>query len=161
MKSRGYNENRKQGKAVSTKVVTIREVSEKYQIPVDTLRYYERVGVIPPVTRTASGTRNYQEEDIQWVETAKCLRAAGLPVAALVEYLRLYRQGPQTIGARLELLTQQRKLLLEQERKLRESLQLLEGKIARYQAAAESGHLDLSCQKPSPAGEPLCGCHQQ
>mgnify|MGYP002508108400 CR=1 FL=1 len=44
--------------------LTIKEVSEKFNIPSETLRYYERVGVIPPVTRTASGIRNYQEEDL-------------------------------------------------------------------------------------------------
>jgi len=143
--------------------MTIREVSEKYQIPVETLRYYERVGVIPPVTRTAGGIRDYQAEDIQWVENAKCLRASGLPVEVLIQYLRLYRQGPETIGARLELLTQQRELLLEQERKLQESLRRLDNKIARYEAAVESGRLDWSggCGESKTQGDPASGIEVQ
>ena len=48
--------------------MTIKEVSEKYDISQDTLRYYERIGMIPPVTRTSSGIRDYQESDLGWVE---------------------------------------------------------------------------------------------
>ena len=57
--------------------MTIKEVSEKYNISQDTLRYYERVGMIPPVTRTAGGIRDYQESDLGWVELAICMRSGG------------------------------------------------------------------------------------
>lgn len=60
--------------------MTIKEVSEKYGISQDTLRYYERVNVIPAVTRTSGGIRDYQEEDLRWVELAVCMRSAGLPI---------------------------------------------------------------------------------
>lgn len=69
--------------------MTIKEVSEKYDITQDTLRYYERVGMIPPVTRTIGGIRDYQENDLAWVSLAKCMRGAGLPVEAMIEYVRL------------------------------------------------------------------------
>ena len=88
--------------------MTIKEVSEKYQITQDTLRYYERVGMIPPVTRTPGGMRDYQQTDLQWVELAKCMRSAGLPVEAMIEYVRLFQQGDETIQARLQLLVEQR-----------------------------------------------------
>ncbi len=73
--------------------MTIREVSEKYHISQDTLRYYERVGLIPAVHRTAGGVRDYQESDLDWVEHAICMRSAGVSVEALIEYVRLYQQG--------------------------------------------------------------------
>ena len=63
-------------------VITIKEVSERYDLSQDTLRYYERVGMIPPVHRTASGIRDYQPDDLGWIELAKCMRGAGLPVEA-------------------------------------------------------------------------------
>ena len=66
--------------------MTIKEVSEKFKISQDTLRYYERIGLIPPVSRTASGIRNYQESDLGWVEHAVCMRSAGVPIEALIEY---------------------------------------------------------------------------
>lgn len=121
--------------------MTIKEVSEKYDIPADTLRYYERVGAIPPVTRTAGGIRDYQEEDIGWVEQAKCMRSAGLPIEALIEYLTLFKEGDSTIPARLELLAAQRDALLDQRRKIDETLERLKYKIGRYQIAMETGEL--------------------
>lgn len=88
--------------------MTIKEVSEKYGISSDTLRYYERVGMIPPVERTEGGIRNYGEDDIKWVELVLCMRSAGLPIEAIIEYVRLSRLGDSTFKARLELLSEQR-----------------------------------------------------
>lgn len=121
--------------------MTIREVSRKYGIPAETLRYYERVGVIPPVTRTPGGIRDYTEEDLSWVEHAKCMRGAGLSVEALTEYLRLYREGDSTFQARLELLDGQRKQLMEQRKQLDETIAKLNYKISRYQEAVKTGTL--------------------
>lgn len=121
--------------------MTIREVSEKYSISQDTLRYYEKVGVIPGVTRTSAGIRDYQDEDLGWVEFALCMRSAGLSVEAIIEYLGLYRQGDETIPMRLDLLKSQRENLIGQKKKIDESLDRLNYKIARYEIAAESGKL--------------------
>ena len=119
--------------------LTIKEVSEKFNIPSETLRYYERVGVIPPVTRTASGIRNYQEEDLAWVENAKCFRAAGLSIEALIEYLKLYSEGNSTFQARLDLLNEQRAILLAQQKQLVETLDRLDYKISKYESAVFLG----------------------
>ena len=119
----------------------IKEVSEKYEISQDTLRYYERVGMIPPVTRTASGIRDYQESDLGWVELAKCMRSAGLPVEAMIEYVKLTQEGDATIPARLQLLKEQRESLLEQKEKINATLEHLNYKIGRYELAAETGVL--------------------
>ena len=64
--------------------MTIQKVCEKYDITADTLRYYERVGVIPPVNRTKSGIRDFNEEDIKWVENAICMRNAGIDRKSVV-----------------------------------------------------------------------------
>ena len=121
--------------------MTIKEVSEKYEISQDTLRYYEGVGMIPPVTRTASGIRDYQESDLGWVELAKCMRSAGLPVEAMIEYVKLTQEGDATIPARLQLLKEQRESLLEQKEKINATLERLNYKIGRYELAAETGVL--------------------
>lgn len=121
--------------------MTIKEVSEKFDISQDTLRYYERVGMIPPVTRTASGIRDYQEKDLGWVELAKCMRSAGLPVEAIIEYVKLTQEGDSTIPARLQLLTEQRETLLEQKAKIDATLKRLDYKIERYKLAVKTGVL--------------------
>ena len=87
--------------------MTIKEVAEKYDISADTLRYYERVGMIPKVTRKANGIRDYQESDLGWVELALCMRSACLPVEVMIEYVKLYKEGDNTSPARLELLQEQ------------------------------------------------------
>ena len=111
--------------------MTIKEVSEKYGIPQGTLRYYEKVGLIPHVTRSAGGIRNYQESDLAWVELAKCMRSAGLSVEVLLEYVKLYQQGDPTIPARLSLLKDQRSLLLQQKKQIETALDRLDFKISR------------------------------
>ena len=115
--------------------MTIREVSEKYGISQDTLRYYERIGMIPEVTRTASGIRNYQPEDLGWVELAICMRGAGLPVEALIEYVKLCQKGDATIPARLQLLQEQKVHLKEQKQQLEAAMDKLDYKISRYEEA--------------------------
>lgn len=127
--------------------MTIREVSEKYEITQDTLRYYERMGMIPPVTRNASGIRDYTEEDLAWVGLAKCMRAAGLPVEAMAEYVRLTQQGDSTIRDRLQLLQEQREELLKKREQIDVMLNRLEQKIERYETAVETGVLDWSYRK--------------
>ena len=65
--------------------MTIKEVSERFGVSTDTLRYYERIGLIPQIARTAGGIRDYTESDISWVEHTICMRNAGVPIEALIE----------------------------------------------------------------------------
>ncbi len=121
--------------------MTIKEVAEKYGISQDTLRYYERVKVIPEVTRTAGGIRNYQESDLGWVELAICMRGAGLPIEALIEYQRLFQEGDSTIPARLQLLQEQMTTLEEQKAQIENTMNRLAYKISRYEEAVKTGKL--------------------
>ncbi len=113
--------------------MTIAEVSEKFDLSQDTLRYYERIGLIPRVNRNKSGVRNYTEEDCKWVEFIKCMRNAGLPIEVLIEYVGLFQQGDETIEARKELLIEQRKQLMTRIEDMKKTLERLDYKIARYE----------------------------
>ena len=97
--------------------MTITEVSEKFDLTQDTLRYYERIGLIPQVNRTKSGVRDYTEKSCGWIELAKCMRSAGIPIESLIEYCALTQQGDSTITARKELLVEERKKLEEKMKK--------------------------------------------
>ena len=121
--------------------MTIKEVSQKYNISSDTLRYYERVGMIPPVTRTAGGIRDYGESDLGWVELALCMRGVGLPVEAMIEYVKLCQQGDSTIEARMLLLKEQMETLLEQKAQIESTIKRLDFKISRYEEAVKTGKL--------------------
>ena len=121
--------------------MTIKSTSEKYGVTEHTLRYYEKIGMIPPVTRNNSGIRDYKDEDLEWVELVLCMRNAGLPVKVLVEYLRLYQLGDSTIMDRLQLLLSQQQELLEQKKNIDASLKKLNYKISRYELAVQTGKL--------------------
>ena len=123
------------------KQMTITEVSRKYDISQDTLRYYERVGIIPEVERTISGIRNYSEESCRWVELAKCMRAAGIPIESLIEYCALTKRGNSTISTRKDLLTEERKKILEKIDDMQKTLKLLNYKISHYEVAEKTGML--------------------
>jgi MerR family transcriptional regulator, aldehyde-responsive regulator len=110
----------------------IAEVSEKYGLSQDTLRYYERVGLIPRVNRNKSGIRDYTEEDCRWVEFIKCMRGVSLPVEILIEYVGLFQQGDETIHARKELLIEQRSKLAAKMEEMKKVLDRLDDKIEHY-----------------------------
>jgi len=113
----------------------ISEVSEQYDISSDTLRYYERIGLLPPVNRSESGIRDYNELDARRVEFIKCMRSAGLPIEVLIEYMELVQQGDQTIEARKEILIEQRDLLAARMEEMQKTLDRLNYKIDVYEKA--------------------------
>lgn len=112
--------------------MTIAEVSKKYELSADTLRYYERIGLIPPVQKNSSGNRDYSENDCNWVSFIKCMRKAGLSIEALIEYVSLFRQGDTTLAARKDLLCDQRELLKERLQDMQTTLEYLNAKIEHY-----------------------------
>ena len=113
----------------------IAEVSERYGISLDTLRYYERIGLIPPVNRNKSSIREYSEIDLKRVEFIKCMKSAGIPIEVLIEYFGLVQQEDSTIEARKEVLKEQRKHLAAKMEELQKKLDLLDYKIALYENA--------------------------
>jgi DNA-binding transcriptional MerR regulator len=113
----------------------IAEVSEKHGISADTLRYYERIGLIRPVNRNASGIRDYNEVDLRRVDFIKCMRSAGLSIEVLIEYVGLVQQGDGTIEARKEILKEQRELLATRVKEMQKTLDLLDHKIEVYENA--------------------------
>lgn len=116
--------------------MTIAEISKKFDLSQDTLRYYERIGLIPVIQRK-NGIRDYTEQDCRWIEFAKCMRSAGLPVEVLINYLELIQQGDSTAPARKKLLIEQRDLLEQRMEKLKKTIDRLNYKISWYDLTAE------------------------
>ena len=121
--------------------MTIKQVCQRYGLTQDTLRYSEKIGVIPPVHRSASGIRDYDEHDLGWVENAVCLRNAGVPVESIAEYVKLYQAGDETFAARRDLLSHVLADLTEQRSQLDAAIQKLTYKVSRYEAAVRTGVL--------------------
>ena len=127
-------------------MITIAEVSHKFDLSQDTLRYYERIGLIPRVNRNKNGIRDYTEEDCRWVEFIKCMRSVGLPVEVLIEYVGLFQQGDETVQARKDLLIEQRKQLLLKIEEMKKTAERLSYKIERYEEAI--GAREKTLRKP-------------
>ncbi len=115
--------------------MTITEVSERFDVSQDTLRYYERIGLLPRVNRNKSRIRDYTEKDCKWVEFIKCMRSAGLPIEVLIEYIALFQQGDETIEARKELFIEQRKQIIKRMEDMKKTLERLDYKITSYEQA--------------------------
>ncbi|MBO1298844.1 MULTISPECIES: MerR family transcriptional regulator [Enterococcus] len=112
--------------------MNIKQVSEEKGISADTLRYYERIGLIPPVNRTTGGIRDYTEEDLRWVDFTLCMRSAGLSIESLTEYIRLYGAGEETILARRDLLMEESAQLERKMAEMQACYDRLQKKIAHY-----------------------------
>lgn len=125
--------------------MTITEVSKKFDITADTLRYYERIGLIPPVPRTSGGIRRYDEDSCRWIELMKCMRAAGVHIDALIEYVALFTQGDTTWDARKNILIEQRVLIEGRMAEMQQSLDRLNDKIARYESGVMCAEHILPC----------------
>ncbi|MFO7153638.1 MAG: MerR family transcriptional regulator [Caldicoprobacter oshimai] len=113
--------------------MTITEVSKKFGLSPDTLRYYERIGLIPRVHRNESGIRDYTEEDCRWIEFIKCMRDAGVQIEALIEYVALFQQGDATVEARKQILIEQREQLIARIEEMQKALERLNYKIEQYE----------------------------
>ncbi|MCI9037652.1 MAG: MerR family transcriptional regulator [Oscillospiraceae bacterium] len=112
--------------------MTIAEVSRKYGVTADTLRYYERIGLLPPVPRTKGGIRDYDEDSCRWIELMKCMRSAGVQIEALTAYVALFRQGESTVEQRKAILVEQRDQMVARMAEMQRSLDRLNSKIAGY-----------------------------
>ncbi|WP_295158239.1 MerR family transcriptional regulator [uncultured Brachyspira sp.] len=112
--------------------MTIAEVSKKTSLSAYTLRYYEKIGIIPEVERNENGTRNYSDYDIGWIEFSKCMRSSGMSIEAIIEYIKLYNKGDSTLEERKTLLIKQRENIQEKLNELQSAIDRLNVKIEKF-----------------------------
>ncbi|MDT9561986.1 MerR family transcriptional regulator [Streptococcus mutans] len=113
--------------------MNIKKASEITDVSADTIRYYERIGLLPRITRTNSGVRDFTEREIGILEFVRCFRKAGMSVEALIEYISLLEEGEGTERERLRLLTEQRDEMDDRIYKLNQARERLNYKIENYE----------------------------
>ena len=115
--------------------MNIKKVSEQLGISSDTIRYYERIGLVPPISRDKNGVRNFTDIDIQRLDFIKCMRHAGLSIESLHEYMHLYSlNDDRTIPARKRILEEEAEKLDERIASLQETRAYLQHKIDVYES---------------------------
>ena len=124
--------------------MTIAEVGKKYDTTRDTLRYYERLGLISDVPRTKNGIRDYDEKSCKRIEFLKCMRNAGVEIDILSKYISLIETGKSTVEERKKLLEDQREKLLAKQKTINETLDRLNYKIKIYEDIASGKRKDFT-----------------
>ena len=130
--------------------MTIKEVSKRYNLTQDTIRYYERIGLIPKVPRTKSGIRNFDNNVCRWIEFIKCMRASGMSIESLIEYVNLFNKGKETVNARKNLLIEQREKLIKKQDEIKSTIERLNYKIKIYDEISEGKRKDFLDQIDEP-----------
>lgn len=124
----------------------IGEVARRSGLSADTLRFYEKIGLIAPPSRDAGGRRAYEPEVLGWIGFLDQLNATGMKQADRIRYARLRAEGAQTVPERREMLESHRDDIRRQMARLTETLALMDRKIAAYrameQAAGREGNDD-------------------
>lgn len=116
---------------------SIDQAAQRTGLTAHTLRYYERVGLLEPVGRAASGHRRYTEDDLGWVTFLTLLRATGMSIRDMKEFIAITRAGDHTVPERLKILSDHREQLVAKMAADREHLERLDHKISIYQAMVD------------------------
>lgn len=122
----------------------IAEVCKKYNIPADTIRYYERIGLLPKIPRSENGIRNFDDESCRWIEFIKCMRNAGMEIEILLEYVELFKKGKSTVLARKKLLEEQKTKLEEKQKNINETIDRLNYKLKLYDEIVSGKRKDFT-----------------
>ncbi|MFE6910583.1 MerR family transcriptional regulator [Streptomyces erythrochromogenes] len=118
---------------------TISEVEARTGLSQHTLRWYERIGLMPHVDRSHSGQRRFTDKDLDWLGFVGKLRATGMSVADMVRYAELVREGEHTVEERRELLERTRREVRARIGELTDALAVLDYKIDMYAMKTVSG----------------------
>lgn len=117
----------------------IASVSAKTGLSTHTLRYYEKEGLLPFVGRTASGVRDFSEQDLEWIKVITCLKNTGMPIRDIRRFLICCKEGDSTLQERLDMFTRQKAAAEKKLAELQEHLHKIQYKIWYYTTALEAG----------------------
>ena len=130
--------------------MTIREIAAKTNMSTDTLRYYERIGLLPPVPRNAAGIRNYDEYFVNFINFIKKLKASGMSLEHIIDYIRLVEMGDATIQERKKLLAEARETLLDKINSLQLVAELADYQLRNYENLLQPETYALLNRHPAP-----------
>ena len=142
-----------------TLFLSIQQVAQRFELSIDTLRYYERIGLIAAVSRDPGGRRRYNEADLRWLEFLKRLRATGMPIADMLRYASLRQEGEATFAARRELLEHHAAEVQARIESLQANLNLLNYKIGWYRTQEQDMASQTSTEPDHVTRNPESSSH--
>ncbi|WP_246497588.1 MerR family transcriptional regulator [Sphaerisporangium rubeum] len=123
-------------------VYTPGEAAEESGFSLDTLRYYERIGLLEPVQRNSAGQRRFSDGDIGWLGMLRCLRGTGMPISEMLRFAELTRAGDHTVADRIALLEAHDRAVEAKIAELREKQSAIQYKIGYYRDVLALDDLD-------------------
>lgn len=130
---------------------TVGETAKMMNLPTSTLRYYDKIGLLPFVKRTESGIRMFQDEDMEWLGIIECLKKTGMQLTEIREYINMAMLGDETIDARLQMFLRRKRETEQQIKELQETLETIDYKIWFYETAKKKAP-----QRALPANAAMC-----
>jgi DNA-binding transcriptional MerR regulator len=125
------------------KTYSISEVANELNLTVYTLRYYDKEGLMPFVERTASGTRLFKETDIGALKVIECLKATGMPIKEIKNFIDWCSDGDSTLQQRYDMFVERKALVEAQMEELKKTMELIEHKCLYYKTALGAGTEDI------------------
>lgn len=118
---------------------SMKEVSEKLNLPASTIRYYDKQGMLPNMQRTESGYRSFSEKDIGMLNMIECLKRTNMPIRDIQQFIAWVQQGDATLQQRYDMFVERRESVQEQIAQLQKALEFIEYKCWYYSTALEAG----------------------
>ncbi|MGF7437177.1 MerR family transcriptional regulator [Lentilactobacillus senioris] len=115
-----------------TKTYSIHEVAELFDLPISTIRYYDKKGLLPFVAKNEAGNREFTRADLGFIKTICCLKNTGMPIKNIRQYIQYCMQGPTSMAERHALLEHHRQQVLNEQAKIAANLVEIDRKIAKY-----------------------------
>ena len=126
---------------------SIKDVAEICDLSVHTIRFYDKEGLLPFVTRSSNGNRQFSENDLEIIKLICCLKNSGMQVKEIKQYIDLYMEGEETAPSRRQMMVEHRKSILRQISDLKKQLNIIELKIAFYDSYKTDACSKASCGK--------------
>ena len=127
---------------------TIGDVAKKLGVRPSVLRYYDKEGLLPHMSRSQSGIRMFTDSDLEWFHLIERLKRSGMPIKEIKEYVDLYEEGDSTLEERRDLLYSRKEAVLVEMEKLKDTLDFITYKCWFYDTAVEAGTVDVPHNMP-------------
>lgn len=117
---------------------SMKEVSDKLKLPASTIRYYDKLGMLPGMHRTESGYRSFSDGDIGMLNMIECLKRTNMPIRDIQQFIAWVQQGDSTLQQRYDMFVERRQIVQEQIEQLQKTLEFIEYKCRFYSDALEA-----------------------
>ena len=118
---------------------TIKQVSEMMSLPISTIRYYDKMGLIPFLEKNDSGYRIFKDDDIAMLRIIECFKRTGMSISEMQQFVKMVQRGDESLEERYELFKKRKKIVLEEMNELQKQLETIDHKLWYYETAIEAG----------------------